>query len=94
MAKAKATVTSKVKVKKPKLNHYRDEDAIIGFGNKVRELRISKNMTIERFANDYDLHPNQLARIERGESNPTISYIFLLAELLNVKPSELLDFEK
>lgn len=75
-----------------KSNHYRDEQAIISFGQKVRELRQHKNMTIEQFANSVDIHVTQLSRIERGESNPTISYIFLIAEKLGVKPSELLDF--
>ena len=77
-----------------KINHDRDDRAIIAFGNKVRELRLAKNLTIEQFANLYNLHVNQLARIERGETNVTISYIFLLAEKFKIKPSELMDFKK
>lgn len=75
-----------------KINHYRDEHAIAGFGGKVRALRMEKKMTIEEFANSVDLHVTQLSRIERGETNVTISYIFRLAEIFNVKPSDLLDF--
>lgn len=70
--------------------HYRDEKAIKAFGEKVRELRMKKGLTIEQFANNADLHVNQVGRIERGESNPTISYIVLIAKKLGVKPSELL----
>jgi transcriptional regulator with XRE-family HTH domain len=77
-----------------KINHYRDEDAITGFGKKVRTLRMERNMTIEEFANSVDLHVTQLSRIERGETNVTISYIFRLAEIFNVRASELLDFDK
>ena len=77
-----------------KVKHYRDEEAIIRFGEKVRELRMKQSMTIEEFANSNNLHVNQLARIERGETNTTISYIFLLAELFKVNPSELIDFGK
>lgn len=73
--------------------HYRDENAIKAFGKKVRELRVGRGMTIEAFANSMDLHVTQLSRIERGETNPTLSYIFLLAEKLGVKPSDLIDFE-
>lgn len=76
-----------------KSNHYRNETAIKGFGNKVREFRIKKGLTIEEFANSIDLHVTQLSRIERGETNPTISYIFLLAEKLGVKPADLLTLE-
>jgi len=75
-----------------KINHYRDEKAIVGFGQKVRELCQQKDMTIEQFANSIDIHVTQLGRIERGENNPTISYIFLIAEKLGVKAVELLDF--
>jgi transcriptional regulator with XRE-family HTH domain len=73
-----------------KSNHYRDEKAIKNFGKKVREFRTLKDMTIEEFANSVDLHVTQLSRIERGETNPTISYIYLLAEKLGVKPAELI----
>lgn len=75
-----------------KSEHYRDEEAIAAFGKKVRELRISKGLTIEEFANSIDLHTTQLGRIERGETNVTISYIAFLADALGVKASELLDF--
>jgi transcriptional regulator with XRE-family HTH domain len=77
---------------KEKSLHYRDEIAIKAFGKKVRALRERKGVTIEEFANTSGLHPTQLGRIERGENNPTISYIVLIAEKLGVKPSELLNF--
>ena len=70
--------------------HYRDEKAITAFGEKVRKLRIAQGMTIEEFANTSDIHVTQISRIERGESNPTLSYIYLIAEKLGVSPSELL----
>jgi transcriptional regulator with XRE-family HTH domain len=78
-----------------KSNHYRDEQAIKNFGKKVREYRIKKGMTIEELANSVrtiELHVTQLSRIERGETNPTLSYVFLLAEVLGVKPTDLIDF--
>jgi transcriptional regulator with XRE-family HTH domain len=73
-----------------KSSHYRDENAIKEFGKKVRELRTLKGMTIEEFANSVDLHVTQLSRIERGETNPTLSYVYLLADKLSVKPSDLI----
>jgi len=76
-----------------KSRHYKDEKAIKAFGNKVRALRMATGKTIEDFANTVDLHVTQLSRIERGETNPTISTIFLLADKLGVKPTELIDFD-
>ena len=75
-----------------KSNHYRDEHVIKEIGKKVRDIRIKTGMTLEEFANTYDLHVNQLGRIERGETNLTISYIFLIATKLGVKASDLLNF--
>lgn len=77
-----------------KINHYRDEQAIVAFGKRVRALRMEKNMTIEEFANSVDLHVTQLSRIERGETNVTISYIFRLADLFGLSASQLIDFDK
>jgi transcriptional regulator with XRE-family HTH domain len=76
--------------KKKKSIHYRDEKAIKAFGKKVRELRVAKGVTIEDFANSIELHTTQLSRIERGETNVTISYIMFLAEALGVEAGELL----
>ncbi|MBN9485537.1 MAG: hypothetical protein BGO70_03705 [Bacteroidetes bacterium 43-93] len=74
--------------------HYKDDKAIKAFGEKVRELRLKTGKSIEQFANDADIYANQLGRIERGETNPTISYIMLLAEKLGVPPQELITFKK
>ena len=76
-----------------KSNHYRDDHVIKEFGKKVRSIRVKTGMTLEEFANTFDLHVNQLGRIERGETNLTISYIFLMAKKLGVKPKDLLDFD-
>lgn len=69
--------------------HYRDEEMIQAFGAKVRALRSKKGLTIEEFANSVDLHVTQVSRIERGETNVTISYMALLAKKLGVDLSEL-----
>lgn len=81
-----------MKQEKHKSLHYRDDKAIKAFGKKVRALREAKGKTIEEFSNTVGLHPTQLGRIERGENNPTISYIVLIAKMLGVKPSELMEF--
>jgi transcriptional regulator with XRE-family HTH domain len=73
--------------------HYRDKNAIKQFGLRVRELRIKKGLTIEEFANSVDLHVTQVGRIERGETNSTISSIFLIAKKLGVTPADLLNFD-
>jgi len=73
--------------------HYRDEKVIKAFGEKIRGIRISKGLTIEALANSVAIHVSQLARIERGETNPTLSYIILLSKILEVEASSLLQFD-
>ncbi|MFN4248713.1 MAG: helix-turn-helix domain-containing protein [Flavipsychrobacter sp.] len=76
-----------------KSGHYKDEIAINAFGNRVRSLRQSTGKSIEEFANENSLEVTQLSRIERGEVNCTISYIYRLASIFDMTASELLDFE-
>ena len=54
---------------------------------------MDKHMTIEELANTLDIHTSQVGRIERGEINTSISFIFLFARILKVKPSDFFDFD-
>jgi len=69
---------------------HKDLEAMKAFGKKIRILRIMKDYTIEQFANEIGLHASQLSRIERGETNVTISTITFLAKAFDVKPADLL----
>ena len=56
----------------------------------MREIRIQKNFTIEYLANTSGMDYSQLARMELGQVNFTISYLFRVAEALGVTPKDLL----
>lgn len=56
----------------------------------MREIRISKDITIEYLANTSGMDYSQLARMEAGKVNFSISYLFRVAEALGVTPKELL----
>jgi len=71
----------------------RDEYGIKEFGKKLRQFRMENNMTIEELANTLDIHTSQVGRIERGEINTSISFVFLFARILKVKPSAFFDFD-
>ena len=72
---------------------HKDLEAMKAFGMEIRIRRIKRGYTIEQFANEIGLHASQLSRIERGETNVTISTITFLAEAFGVKPEELLQRE-
>ena len=78
-------------VKKPlKSGYYINKTALLRFGAKIREVRTSQGISIENLANTSGMDYSQLARMETGQVNFTISYLFRVAEALGVTPKELL----
>ena len=66
----------------------KNDEAIKAFGKRIRELRISSKLSQEQLANLADIPLSQVGRIERGEINPTLSTINVLAIALKVKISD------
>lgn len=62
-------------------------------GEKIREFRIKKGFSQEELANEADIPLSQIGRIERGEINPTISSIYVIAQALGIDLKTLLDFK-
>ena len=71
----------------------KDDYGIKEFGKKLRQFRVEKGMTIEALAWATDLQTSQVGRIERGEINTSISFVFLFARALKVKPSDFFSFD-
>jgi transcriptional regulator with XRE-family HTH domain len=76
--------------KTPKRVYYINKSALLLVGTKIREVRTAKNISIENLANSSGMDYSQLARMEAGKVNFTISYLFRVAEALGVTPKELL----
>lgn len=60
------------------------------FGARVREIRLSKDITQEGLALVCGLDRSYLGQVERGERNITLENIHRLARGLEVRPHELL----
>lgn len=60
------------------------------FGARVREIRLSKDITQEGLALLCGLDRSYLGQVERGERNITLENIHRLALGLEVRPHELL----
>jgi len=54
-------------------------EVIKAFGQRVRDLRTSQDLSQEQLANLADVPLSQIGRIERGEVNVTISSIHALS---------------
>jgi transcriptional regulator with XRE-family HTH domain len=70
----------------------KNENILIAFGQRVKELRLKNNFTQEQFANLCDLHKNYIGMIERGERNPSLKNIEIISITLNMSISELMQF--
>ncbi len=59
-------------------------------GKKIMAIRRQKGFTQEEVADKSGMHVSTLGRIERGESNPPLQTLNKIAQVLRVKPKEIL----
>jgi transcriptional regulator with XRE-family HTH domain len=59
-------------------------------GESVRCRRRGVGLSQEKLAEVTDMHRNYIGKIERGEQNPTIYNLVLLAKALRCKVSDIL----
>lgn len=64
----------------------------IQFGKNIKKARAAAGMTQKQVAEKAGLHVNYIARIERGEENPSYEAIEKIIKALKVKSSEVLPF--
>lgn len=61
-------------------------------GNRIREIRISKNITQAHLADLCEFEKSNMNRLESGSTNPTLFTLHLIAHNLNVSLAELVKF--
>ena len=64
---------------------------VIQFGKKVKELRITNELTQDELSKKCGISSRTILRIESGEFAAGLHIVFSLAQALKVKPSELLE---
>lgn len=64
------------------------------FGQRVRTLRAKKGISQEELADRCGVHRTYMGRIERGETNITLTNIHKVARGLGTSPASLLDEAK
>jgi transcriptional regulator with XRE-family HTH domain len=60
------------------------------FGERVRALRLERELTQEGLGHKAGLHFTYIGAVERGERNVTLATILRIAEALNTDPGELI----
>ena len=68
----------------------RRQTILARFGNRVRELRLSKGLSQESFAARCELDRTYVGGIERGERNLALRNIESIANALDITLSELM----
>lgn len=62
------------------------------FGQKIKNLRKLHSLTQEKLSEIIDIDVRQVARIEAGESLPSVETLINISEVLKVTPNDLLEF--
>jgi len=63
------------------------------FGERVRELRLARNLSQEGLAFKARMHRTYVGGIERGERNPSLKNIAAIAKALGVTLAQLFSFD-
>jgi|GEM_PF-884207 len=74
------------------VNKTRNEAYLKAFGEHLRKLRRKQGLTMMELAFEADIEYSQIAKIERGVINTTISTAHNLAAALEIHPHELFLF--
>ena len=70
--------------------YFKDEEALKQIGEKIRKFRMLKQISQEELANICEIDHSQINRMELGKVNFGISYLFKIADALEVDPKVLL----
>jgi len=73
------------------MSKVRDSKILIKLGNHIRKLRKSKNMTMVELAYASDVEYKQICRIEKGETNATISTLLAISKGLEINIDEIVN---
>jgi transcriptional regulator with XRE-family HTH domain len=57
---------------------------LLKIGERIKKIRISKNMTQNQLAMECDFEKASLSRIESGKSNPTMRTLYKLSTALEI----------
>lgn len=60
------------------------------FGKRMREIRISKNLSIQKVADEVGIQRNYVSQIEKGDKIPSADTMIRIANALNVTMDPLL----
>lgn len=69
-----------------------EQEILKSVGEKLKQIRVSKNLSQSMLANDVNIPKNQIGRIERAEINTTLTTLYKICKVLGIKVKDLIDF--
>lgn len=72
----------------------KDKKTLKDFGNNLRNIRKSLNLSQEQVADKANLHRTYIGMLERGEKNITFLNILKVSKALKKTPAQLMEFLK
>lgn len=69
------------------------EELQINIGIRIKLLRESKGVSQQVLAAMCNFEKGNMSRLEAGRTNPTITTLYKISQALDVKITDLLDFE-
>lgn len=63
----------------------------MGIGQKIKNLRLQKNLTQEELGERTDLSKGYISQLERNLSSPSLETFFSILEVLGVSPKQFFD---
>lgn len=61
-----------------------DQQNIINLGARVRQLRNDLGLSIRQLAEESDVSPGYISQIENGKTNPSVTTLYAIADVLQV----------
>lgn len=69
------------------------KDYLIALGKHIQRLRVDRGLSQHQLAFEAGLSKNMVGNIERGELSTTVTTLFAMARVLDVRPMDMLNFE-
>jgi transcriptional regulator with XRE-family HTH domain len=66
-----------------------DDKLLKDFGKNLKKLRIERGFSTRKFAIEADISTSSLARLEAGQTNPSLATLLKLADALKVDLNKL-----
>ena len=82
------------KKKSKSSQHYQNDRFLLALGEHCRKIRVKQGYSVNRMAAEGDrLSPSVIMRLETGEGAVNVLSLMRFAQVLNIHPKKLLDFE-